>query len=157
MGAVELTIDDDAGERPVASSAEDFALAHLSDLHLSSLDGVSLRSLLDKRMLGYVSWLLRRRHEHRAEVLDVLRADLEAEHLDHIAVTGDLTHLACKEFQEADLVRWARRTITVVPAITMYVLNRGRRRAVDHLTAETMPAHHTDEHFPACAYGVTSL
>ncbi len=117
MGIVELEID--AGKRNVAPSGADFVLAHLSDLHLSSLDGVSLRSLLDKRMLGYVSWLLRRRHEHRTEVLDVLRADLQAEHLDHIAVTGDLTHLGLpQEFREA--ATWLARLgrpdgITVVP------------------------------------------
>jgi 3',5'-cyclic AMP phosphodiesterase CpdA len=119
MSVVELTIDDDAGERDVASSADDFALAHLSDLHLSSLVGVSPRALLGKRILGYLSWRLRRRHEHRTDVLDVLRADLQAEHLDHIAITGDLTHLGLpQEFREA--ATWLARLgrpegITVVP------------------------------------------
>lgn len=117
MAAVELRID--ANERHAASLDAEFTLAHLSDLHLSSLDGVKPRELLSKRMLGYVSWRLRRRHEHRAEVLDALRADLHAEHPDHIAVTGDLTHLGLpQEFRDAS--SWLARLgapdrITVVP------------------------------------------
>ena len=117
MGTVELEID--ADERHGPSSDADFALAHLSDLHLSSLAGVSPRALLDKRILGYISWQLRRRHEHRTDVLDALRADLQAEQLDHIAVTGDLTHLGLpQEFREA--ANWLARlgrpeAITVVP------------------------------------------
>jgi 3',5'-cyclic AMP phosphodiesterase CpdA len=117
MAAVELKID--ADERHAASTDAEFALAHLSDLHLSSLAGVKARELLSKRMLGYVSWWLRRRHEHRADVLDALRADLQAEHPDHIAVTGDLTHLGLpQEFRDAS--SWLARLgapggITVVP------------------------------------------
>jgi 3',5'-cyclic AMP phosphodiesterase CpdA len=117
MAAVELNID--ANERHAASSDAEFTLAHLSDLHLSSLEGVGPRALLGKRVLGYASWWFRRRHEHRADVLDALRADLHAEHPDHIAVTGDLTHLGLpQEFRAAS--SWLERlgkpdTITVVP------------------------------------------
>jgi len=117
MAAVELKID--ADERHAASLDGEFTLAHLSDLHLSSLKGVQPRVLLGKRMLGYASWWLRRRHEHRTEVLDALRADLHAEHPDHIAVTGDLTHLGLpQEFRDAS--SWLQRLgapdgITVVP------------------------------------------
>lgn len=117
MAAVELKID--ADERHAASLDAEFTLAHLSDLHLSSLEGVEPRELLGKRMLGYVSWRLRRRHEHRADVLDALQADLKAERPDHIAVTGDLTHLGLpQEFRAAS--SWLRRLgaperITVVP------------------------------------------
>lgn len=102
-----------------AASDADFVLAHVSDLHLSSLKGISPGSLLDKRFFGYLSWRLRRRHEHRSEVLDALRADLQAQHLDHIAVTGDLTHLGLpREFREA--ATWLARlgapqAITLVP------------------------------------------
>ena len=38
-----------------------FTLAHLSDLHLTSLDDVRPRELLGKRVLGYLSWHWRRR------------------------------------------------------------------------------------------------
>jgi 3',5'-cyclic AMP phosphodiesterase CpdA len=117
MATVELEVD--ADERHAASSDTDFTLAHLSDLHLSSLDGVGLRALLGKRILGYVSWRGKRRHEHRTDVLDALRTDVQAERLDHIAVTGDLTHLGLPhEFREA--ATWLARlgdpgAITVVP------------------------------------------
>jgi 3',5'-cyclic AMP phosphodiesterase CpdA len=117
MSTVELTIDED--ERSIAPSPADFVLAHVSDLHLSSLEGVSARSLLDKRILGYLSWRHRRRREHRTDVLDALLADLQSEHLDHIAVTGDLTHIGLpQEFRQA--ATWLRRLgppegITVVP------------------------------------------
>jgi len=117
MNAVELTID--ADEASVAPSDADFVLAHLSDLHLSSLVGVRPRELLDKRILGYLSWRHRRRREHRSDVLDALRADLHAKHLDHIAITGDLTHIGLpREFRQA--ADWlaklgAPRDVTVVP------------------------------------------
>ena len=102
-----------------ASSGNDFVLAHVSDLHLTSLAGIRLSELLDKRLSGYLSWWLRRRHEHRSEVLDALRNDLLAGHPDHIAVTGDLTHLGLpREFAEA--AAWLERlgtpqNITLVP------------------------------------------
>jgi predicted MPP superfamily phosphohydrolase len=117
MSTVELEIDSD--ERHIAAAGADFALAHLSDLHLSSLAGVGPRALLDKRILGYITWWRRRRHEHRTDVLDALRTDLHAEHVDHIAVTGDLTHLGMpREFGEA--ATWLARlgkpeAVTVVP------------------------------------------
>jgi 3',5'-cyclic AMP phosphodiesterase CpdA len=117
MSAVELTID--ADEASAAPSAADFVLAHLSDLHLSSLIGVRPRELLDKRILGYLSWRHRRRREHRSDVLDALRADLRVEHLDHIAITGDLTHIGLpREFREA--AAWLAKlgppqNVTVVP------------------------------------------
>jgi 3',5'-cyclic AMP phosphodiesterase CpdA len=117
MGTVELTID--ADDENVAPTDADFVLAHLSDLHLSSLRGVRPRELMDKRILGYLSWRHRRRREHRSDVLDALRADLHAEHPHHIAVTGDLTHIGLpQEFRQA--ADWLARLgpsqdVTVVP------------------------------------------
>ena len=61
---------------PCNVTPSEFVLAHLSDLHLSSLEGVRPRALLGKRILGYLSWRIRRRREHRMDVLDALRADL---------------------------------------------------------------------------------
>ena len=164
MGTVDLEID--ADERHDPSSDADFALAHLSDLHLSSLDGVSPRALLDKRILGYISWRLRRRHEHRTDVLDALRADLQAEQLDHIAVTGDLTHLGLpQEFREA--ATWLARLgrpegITVVPgnhdAYVPRIVAARRSRNGRPTCRETMPARPPTPtmRFRACAYGAKS-
>lgn len=115
----EVALEIDADQQRGAAPAPEFALAHLSDLHLSSLENVSPRELLSKRVLGYASWWFRRRHEHRAEVLDALRSDLRAERPDHIAVTGDLTHLGLpQEFRQA--AAWLEQLgtadgITVIP------------------------------------------
>ena len=78
-------------ELPVV--ADTFVLAHLSDFHLGFPDGVGVRELLNKRVLGYLMWRLRRRAEHRPEVLGALVSDLRDMRPDHIVVTGDLTHL----------------------------------------------------------------
>jgi len=81
--------------------------AHLSDPHLTSLVGVEHRALFNKRLLGYLSWRRRRRDEHRAEVLDALRRDLNRDALSQIVVTGDLTHVGLPgECREA--LRWLR-------------------------------------------------
>ncbi|MDE2181162.1 MAG: metallophosphoesterase, partial [candidate division NC10 bacterium] len=78
-----------------------FKVAHLSDLHLTSLVGVKIRDLLNKRALGYLSWRLRRRREHAPEILGALLHDLRGLALDHIVITGDLTHIGLPgEFQQ---------------------------------------------------------
>jgi 3',5'-cyclic AMP phosphodiesterase CpdA len=85
---------ENAGPEPMGQSRMDgFSLAHLSDLHLSSLQDFRLSQLLNKRLLGYLSWWRKRRWVHRREILDALLADLHVTHPDHIAVTGDLTHI----------------------------------------------------------------
>jgi 3',5'-cyclic AMP phosphodiesterase CpdA len=79
-----------------------FFFAQVSDPHLTSLEQVDWRNLLNKRLLGYLSWRRRRRLEHRAEVLDALRDDLSRTAPEHIAVTGDLTHIGLpEEFRQA--------------------------------------------------------
>lgn len=76
--------------------------AQISDPHLSSLDGVRARDLLNKRALGYLSWWHRRRFEHRPEVLTALQRDLDQFELDQVLVTGDLTHVGLpQEFRQA--------------------------------------------------------
>ncbi|HET9903843.1 MAG TPA: metallophosphoesterase [Xanthobacteraceae bacterium] len=71
-----------------------FALAHLSDPHLPAIPRPRLIELAGKRGLGLVNWHLRRRREHRAEILEALLADIAAQSPDHIAVTGDLVNVA---------------------------------------------------------------
>jgi len=76
--------------------------AQLSDPHLTTLEQVVWRDLANKRLLGYLSWRRRRRKEHRSEVLDALREDLKQTAPEHIAVTGDLTHIGLPaEFRQA--------------------------------------------------------
>lgn len=71
-----------------------FSLAHLSDLHTTPLRALDLPRLLNKRLLGWLSWGVRRRHYHRPEVLEALIADLAAVAPDAVAITGDLTNVA---------------------------------------------------------------
>jgi 3',5'-cyclic AMP phosphodiesterase CpdA len=95
-----------------------FRIAHVSDLHLSS-PAVRWTQLANKRLLGYVSWRLRRRREHLTTILDALVRDLHATSPDHIAITGDLVNFALPaEFAEAGA--WLRRlgppeSVSVVP------------------------------------------
>jgi 3',5'-cyclic AMP phosphodiesterase CpdA len=70
-----------------------FVLAHLTDPHLP-MPRPRLAELAGKRMLGFLNWQGRRRHEHRFEVLDALVQDLKAAAPDHVAVTGDLVNVA---------------------------------------------------------------
>lgn len=97
----------------------DFTFAQLSDPHLSSLHSISLRDLLNKRILGYLSWRVRRRAEHSATILDALHRDLGDTRPAHIVVTGDLTHVGLpSEFREAR--EWLRHLgspseVTLVP------------------------------------------
>lgn len=101
------------------SSEGDWILAHLSDPHLTSLQGLGASQLMSKRLLGYLSWRRRRRHQHRPEVLDALIADMESVKPDHVAITGDLTHLGTpQEFKE--VAEWLPRVgtpqhVTLVP------------------------------------------
>lgn len=102
-----------------AADRAGFTIAHLSDPHLTSLDGVHWRQLLNKRVLGYVSWRKKRRAEHRPEILEALLQDLRETRPQHIAITGDLTQVGLpEEFEQAR--RWLDRVgeagdVTVVP------------------------------------------
>ncbi len=102
-----------------AHTQDTVSVAHLSDPHLSSLDSVPMRDLLNKRALGYLSWRRHRRAEHRSEVLAAMVRDLDMTRPDHLVVTGDLTHLGLpREFQEAQ--QWLQSLgppaqVTVIP------------------------------------------
>ncbi len=109
QGMAEMKVRDRAG----------LCFAHLSDPHLTSLQDVRWQQLLNKRMLGYLSWRRKRRAEHRSEVLDALVCDLQQTHPEHIVITGDLTHIGLpEEFRQARL--WldrlgAAERVTIVP------------------------------------------
>ena len=91
-----------SGARTCADDKLEFSLAHFSDPHLTSVTNVKIRELLNKRIFGYLSWLKRRRLEHRTEVLEALLRDLEQIRPNHTVITGDLTHLGLPlEFEQA--------------------------------------------------------
>ena len=96
-----------------------FSLAHLADPHVSPLPTPTPGELCGKRLLGYLSWQLRRKHVHRLEVLHALSRDVAARRPDHIAVVGDLTNIALRsEFVSA--LHWLEslgnpRDVSVIP------------------------------------------
>lgn len=78
------------------------SFVHISDPHMTSLTSVDWRSLLNKRLLGYLSWRHKRRAEHHVEVLQALNRDLGQRDFDQLLITGDLTHIALpQEFRQA--------------------------------------------------------
>jgi 3',5'-cyclic AMP phosphodiesterase CpdA len=77
-------------------------LGHISDLHATRVPFFALEPLRSKRLLGWLSWHLRRRRRYRPAVLEALLADLALTAPDHLAITGDLTQIALEpEFREA--------------------------------------------------------
>jgi 3',5'-cyclic AMP phosphodiesterase CpdA len=113
---------DSPGSNPDATQApgpEGLSLAHFSDLHLTSLDSIKISQLLNKRMLGYFSWLHKRRIVHRRDIIASLLEDLRITRPDHIAVTGDLTHLGLP-MEYAEVEQWLPslgppERVTVIP------------------------------------------
>ena len=80
---------------------ESFRFVQLSDLHLSSIHRPNPTRLLNKRILGYLSWLRKRRHTHQRWVLDLAIKEIRQLKIDHYAITGDLTHIGLKtEFEQ---------------------------------------------------------
>ena len=82
-------------------------LIHISDPHLTSLEGIPRADLAGKRRLGHASWRFRRRHRHLRTSLDELTALASSLRPDVIVVTGDLVHLGLPVEIEA-AARWLR-------------------------------------------------
>jgi 3',5'-cyclic AMP phosphodiesterase CpdA len=77
-----------------------FVLAHLSDLHIASPPPFA--DLISKRGLGFINWHRKRKHVHRADVLEAITRDVKGRNADHIAVTGDLINFSTRsEYQRA--------------------------------------------------------
>ena len=101
------------------SPASTIALAHISDPHMSCMNAITTRDLLGKRLFGYLRWKLHRGSRHGDGLLSALQADLAKTKPDHIAVTGDLTHLSLPaEFKKAG--EWLKSMgspsqVTVIP------------------------------------------
>ncbi len=69
-------------------------IAHLSDLHLLDLTGVSPMRFLNKRISGYFNLRIRRKSIHRVDYVRAMGKCLDSLDVDHIIVTGDITNMA---------------------------------------------------------------
>jgi 3',5'-cyclic AMP phosphodiesterase CpdA len=77
-------------------------IAHFSDLHLLSLEGVPPWRFLNKRLTGWVNLRLKRGHVHKAAHVRAIAREIGRSRIDHVVVTGDLTNLALEpEFELA--------------------------------------------------------
>lgn len=71
-------------------------LVHLTDPHLSTLEGERFSQLRGKRWSGYLSWYKNRRKHHLPAVLNKLVDSVRVENADQILLTGDLVHIGLK-------------------------------------------------------------
>lgn len=95
-------------------------LAHLSDLHLLSLEGVRWLEFVNKRWIGGLNLLSNRARHHHTHVFEAMVADINAQGLDHAVCTGDITNLGLKaEFRFArgcfDALALGSDGVTVIP------------------------------------------
>ena len=101
------------------ANAMHLSFAHLSDPHNPLTPDVATRQLLNKRLLGYLSWHRKRHLRHRPEVLAAMMEDISRASPDHILVSGDLVNIALPaEFAASR--QWLERVgapedVTVVP------------------------------------------
>jgi 3',5'-cyclic AMP phosphodiesterase CpdA len=78
-------------------------IAHLSDLHLLSLEGAVPFRLFNKRLTGYVNLRLKRGSQHKAFAVEAVARAIRRHDVDHVVITGDVTNLALEV--EFDLVK----------------------------------------------------
>lgn len=72
-------------------------LAHCSDLHLLSHDGARWLELANKRWIGAMNLLSNRSRHYHVDAFDDMVADLNAQGVDHVLCTGDVTNLALRQ------------------------------------------------------------
>jgi len=96
-------------------------IAHFSDLHLFSVEGVPLHRFLNKRLTGYANIRLSRGNVHRSAHVRAVAREIARQRADHVIISGDLTNLAlepefelAREVIEKDLGLGAD-DVTIVP------------------------------------------
>ena len=78
-------------------------IAHLSDLHLLSLEGAVPYRLFNKRFTGWVNLRMHRNHVHRPFAAHAVAREIRRLDIDHVVITGDVTNLSLEV--EFELVR----------------------------------------------------
>ncbi|UQA56072.1 metallophosphoesterase family protein [Polyangium aurulentum] len=78
-------------------------IAHLSDLHLLSFEGVMPKRFLNKRLTGYLNIRYRRKAVHKPFAVEAAAREIRDTGIDHVVITGDVSNLALEV--EFELVR----------------------------------------------------
>ncbi|HEX5060098.1 MAG TPA: metallophosphoesterase [Kofleriaceae bacterium] len=95
-------------------------LAHCSDLHLLSHDGARWLDLANKRWIGAMNLLSNRSRHYHVDAFDHMVDDMNAQGIEHVLCTGDVTNLALEqEFKFArgkfDRLAGGPDHVTVIP------------------------------------------
>jgi 3',5'-cyclic AMP phosphodiesterase CpdA len=95
-------------------------LAHCSDLHLLSHDGARWFELANKRWIGAANLLTNRSRHYHVAAFDDMIEDFNAQQIDHVLCTGDITNIAlAREFHFArarfDRIARGPHEVTVIP------------------------------------------
>ncbi|ACY18153.1 metallophosphoesterase family protein [Haliangium ochraceum] len=120
-------------------------VAHLSDLHLLSLTGVRLLEFINKRWIGGLNLLAKRSRHHHTHVFEAMVEDINAQGIDHVVCSGDVTNLGLKsEFRFArscfDGLALGPENVTVIPGNHDVYVSEARGH-FDHFFADY---HRTD-------------
>jgi 3',5'-cyclic AMP phosphodiesterase CpdA len=78
-------------------------IAHLSDLHVLSLEGAVPFRLFNKRITGYVNLRLKRGSQHKPFAVEAIAREIRRQGVEQVVITGDVTNLALEV--EFDRVR----------------------------------------------------
>lgn len=78
-------------------------IAHLSDLHLLSLEGAVPHRLFNKRLTGYLNIRFHRKSVHKPFAVRAAARAIRAMNVDQVVITGDVSNLALEN--EFELVR----------------------------------------------------
>ena len=95
-------------------------LAHCSDLHLLSHDGVRWIELANKRWIGAMNLISNRSRHYHVAAFEQMIEDLNTQGIEHVLCTGDVTNLALEqEFHFArerfDRLAGGPEHVTVIP------------------------------------------
>jgi 3',5'-cyclic AMP phosphodiesterase CpdA len=95
-------------------------LAHCSDLHLLSHDGARWLELANKRWIGAMNLLTSRSRHYHVTAFDHMVEDMNAQGIEHVLCTGDVTNLALeREFlfarERFDRLTNGPEHVTVIP------------------------------------------
>jgi len=123
-----------------------FRIAHMSDVHLAPLPPVKASEMTSKRIVGYNSWMFRRKAIHDPRIASEVVRDIKAAQPDHVMVTGDLVNIALpREFINGE--SWLRNLgrpdwISFVPgnhdAYVPVQWDKGMGRLGDYMTGDLM-------------------